>query len=123
MGLAVAERRIPSPPKEASAAGRRMWRSVLRDFELDEHELALLREAVAVVDLCERLQKLVADEGLMVEGRTHPALVELRQQRIVLARLVVALRVEPGGTGDGEAKRARSQYRGMRGVYKPRGAA
>lgn len=116
----MAEGPIPPPPKGASAAGRRMWRSVLRDFELDEHELALLREAIAVVDVCERLTKLVADEGLMVEGRTHPGLVELRQQRIVLARLVVALRVEPGGTGDG--KSTRPQYRGMRGVYRPKGA-
>lgn len=113
--------RIPPAPRGATAAGRRLWRSVLEGYELEEHEVALLREAVAVVDLCERLQKLVADEGLMVEGRTHPALVELRQQRIVLARLVVALRVDPGGTGDGQARR--SQYRGMRGAYRPRGAA
>jgi hypothetical protein len=68
---------------------------------LDEHELALLRQAVAVADICEDLQALVDRDGPLVasrlgEPRAHPALVELRQQRIVLTRLIVALRVPVG---------------------------
>ena len=53
----------------------------------------------------------------MGEWRAHPALVELRQQRIVLTRLIVALRVPLGEQGDMD----RSQYRGPRGVYELRG--
>jgi hypothetical protein len=59
-------------------------------------------------------------DGPMLGGRPHAALVELRQQRIVLARLVVALRV-PLGDQDEESAPARLQRRGARGVYQLRG--
>ena len=115
---------IPRAPEGARTAGKRLWKAVLSDFELAEHELALLRQAVRVADLCDQLQAVVEAEGpvLRVDGqpRTHPAVVELRQQRIVLARLVVALRVplgdqEADGASTGEASRL--QRRGVRGFY------
>jgi hypothetical protein len=112
--------RKPPAPQGLGAAGKRLWKAVLDDFDLEEHELALLRQAVRVADLCEDLQAQVDAEGLIIGGRTHPALVELRQQRILLARLVVALRV-PMGEQEGQAPQ-RGQYRGVRGVYGIRGA-
>lgn len=104
-------------PAGAHAAGKRLWRAVLAEYQLEEHELLLLRQAVRVADMCDDLQALVDVEGPLREGRAHPALVELRQQRLMLARLVVALRV-PMGEQDAEAPR--TQYRGLRGVYSPR---
>jgi hypothetical protein len=55
------------------------------------------------------------------EEKANPALVELRQQRILLTRLIVALRV-PLGSEEGEDGHAasgdrRPQHRGVRGVY------
>jgi hypothetical protein len=111
--------RKPAPPRGAGTAGKRLWKAVLDDFDLEEHELALLRQAVRVADLCEGLQACVDMDGLIVGGRAHPALVELRQQRILLARLVVALRV-PMGEQEAESPQ-RTQYRGARGVYGIRG--
>ena len=105
----------------AKAAGKRLWSAVLTDYDLSEHELTLLRQAVAVAGLCEALQATVAAEGLLVMGKAHPALVELRQQRILLARLIVALRVPLGDEDSGEQQRM--QYRGTRGVYGIRGVA
>lgn len=116
--------RIPSPPTGMGAAGRRLWRAVLADFELAEHERSLLDQACRVADVCGQLQaKVDADGPLMLsrlgEMRAHPALVELRQQRQLLARLIVALRVPLGEQeDDGKGRRGgRSQYRGARGVY------
>lgn len=86
----------PSAPVGAQQAGRRLWRAVLAAYELDEHELVLLRQAVRVADTCEVLQAAVDADGPMLDGKAHPALVELRQQRILLARLVAALRVPLG---------------------------
>jgi hypothetical protein len=111
---------IPKAPTGAGAAGRRLWRAVLSEFDLAEHELALLRQAVHVADLCEQLRATVDREGVLLEGRTHPAMTELRQQRILLARLVVALRVP---LGEQDAGPQRTQYRGTRGVYGIRGLA
>lgn len=117
---------IPRAPAGLRAAGTRLWRAVLADYELDEHELTLLRQAVRVADLCDQLQTVVETEGPMItdaqqQPRTHPAAVELRQQRIVLARLIVALRVPLGEESDtGGPRTAR---RGLRGVYALGGAA
>jgi hypothetical protein len=98
----------------------------LADFELSEHEVTLLLEACRVADVCADLQGRVDREGTMTrtrlgEDRANPALVELRQQRILLTRLIVALRVPVGDQDDsvGAAGGAgdRPQYRGPRGVY------
>ena len=109
---------IPAAPRGVGEAGRHLWRSVLADFDLDEHELVLLRQAVRVADLCEQLHEIVVAEGPILDNRVHPASVELRMQRILLARLIVALRVP---LGEEEAQRengpARLQRRAVRGVY------
>jgi hypothetical protein len=107
-------------PKGLRGPGKRLWAAVQADYELDEHELVLLREAVRVVDLCDQLQAVIGEDGPVVTDvkgnvRTHPALVELRQERLVLARLIVALRV-PIGVGQSSHGAPRLQYRGLRGV-------
>lgn len=117
----VPEQGIPPAPKGTKKAGKRLWNAILVDFDLSEHELSLLRQAVATADLCDALQALVAADGPMLGGRSHPALVELRQQRILLARLVVALRVPLGD--EVSAAGDRTQFRGVRGVYAIKGVA
>jgi len=94
---------------------------VVTDYELAEHELTLLREAVGVADVCEQLQSLVHDGGPMVDGRANAALVELRQERILLARLLVSLRVPIGAAEDEQP--GRLQRRPVRGVYGFKGGA
>jgi hypothetical protein len=112
------------PPPGTGRAGRRLWRGIVGPYELDPHEMELLRQAVRVADACEELQATLDAEGLMVEGRTHPAAVELRQQRVLLGRLIVAMRI-PGDAVDGDQPDAppRSQRRGPRGFYAVRGGA
>src|SRR5689334_11225307 len=86
--------KVPDPPRGMGNEGRKLWRAVLRDYELNEHEVLLLRQACLTADTCATLHGLVESEGHLLEsGKANPALVELRQQRIVLARLLVALRV------------------------------
>lgn len=109
--------RVLDPPKGAKVDGKRLWRAILAEYDLEEHELSLLRQAVRCADLCADLQAIVDADGPMLAGgeggpRTHPAVIELRQQRITLARLVVALRVPLG-----EDEAPRTQRRGIRGVY------
>lgn len=111
---------VPSAPRGTGPEGRRLWRAVLGEFELEEHELSLLRQAVRVADTCAQLQALVDEQGPLRDGKAHPALVELRQQRILLARLIVALRVPLGDEGAPAA--GRQQRRGIRGVYGIKGA-
>ncbi len=117
----------PSPPSGTRAAGRRLWDSVLADYDLEEHETALLVEAVRTVDLLAELDAVVRREGAIVESpqgrKANPAAVECRQQRIALARLLAALRLPAGEEGD-QAEGRRPQRRvGVRGVHAIRGAS
>lgn len=119
---------IPRAPEGAKKAGLKLWKAVLSRYELDEHEMTLLAQAVRIADTCEDLQAFIDRSGPMVSGsggRIRPALVELRQQRIAFARLMVALRV-PIGDQEEDASRNSSTPRlqrrgGVRGIYAIRG--
>lgn len=110
----------PKPPTGTQAGGRRLWASVVDVYDLDEHELVLLREASRTVDLLDGLDAAVRADGALLESpqgvKAHPAAVEARQQRLTLARLLAALRLPD------EAGR-RPQARQTRGVYAIRAAS
>jgi hypothetical protein len=115
--IVASQSKIPPAPKGAAPSGRALWRDVLGKYDLEEHELALLREAVRTVDDLDGLAAVVANEGMTIGNKVHPALVEARQLRIALARLLGALRL-PAGDEDGQAAGRRPQRRvGARGVY------
>lgn len=117
----------PKAPTGTKASGRRLWDSVQASYVLEEHEAALLREAVRAVDLLDDLAAIVRRDGMMVEGpagsRVNPAVIEMRQLSIAFARLLAALRLPAGEPGDQQAS-ARPQRRGApRGPYSLKGAA
>ncbi len=110
---------IPRPPQGAGPSGRRVWRAVLGEFELDEHERALVTALVRQVDRLDALEALITAEGLTVTGhgtvKMHPAVIEARQSAIAIARISAALRL-PAGEQD-EAPAAGQRRGGARGVY------
>ncbi len=109
--------KAPEPPSGLRRSGRALWRAVMRDYELDEHETTILREACRTADSLDSLQALIESDGLMSSTsqgpRIHPALVEARQQRLTFARLLTALRIPTGETAGGRVP----QRGGARGVY------
>lgn len=118
---------VPKVPAGTRASGKRLWASVLADYELEEHEMAMLREAVRTVDLLDELDKVVQDDGAVISSpqgvKAHPAAVEARQQRIALARLLAAMRLPAGEEGDEAGSPRRPQRRvGFRRPYGIRGA-
>jgi hypothetical protein len=117
----VANKQIQATPRGTGLNGGKLWRDVLGKYELEEHELALLREMVRTVDLLDELHAIVAHEGLMVVGawgsKPHPAVTEARQARIALARLTAALRLPAGDENDRAVGRRPQRRVGVRGVY------
>ena len=108
----------PMIPDGLEVRGRSLWSSVLDEYDLERHEELMLEEACRTVDLLEALAATVAADGHMAGDRVHPAVVEMRQQRIALARLLAALRLPAGEDGDVQAGARRPQRRvGARGVY------
>ncbi len=112
--------KAPAVPKGLQASGRRLWRSVAADYDLDVHEQLLLLQACRCVDRLDRLAEEAASaEVTVINARgdqvPHPALTESRQQSVTLARLLASLRL-PSGEEEG-----RPQRRGAaRGAYAPR---
>jgi hypothetical protein len=108
----------PPPPDGLGERGRGLWSAILADFTLQAHEMTLLLEACRTVDAVQRLEDIVKREGVLNASpqglRAHPALVEARQQRMTLARLLAALRI-PVEDARGEGRTQRRV--GVRGVY------
>ena len=96
----MAAKTPPQPPAGLQDAGQALWSAVTSDYQLEEHELALLNQAARTVDLIDDLQARWSADGLMSESsqgsRVHPAVVEVRAQRLALARLLSALKIPTG---------------------------
>lgn len=111
-----------SYPRGLALAGKRLWRAVTDEYELQEHEELLLREACRTVDRLDRLAKEAAAGSVTVtnvkgDQVANPAMVEARQQSLALARLLASLRLPAG------EESAQPQRRGAaRGAYGIRGA-
>jgi hypothetical protein len=109
---------IPRAPEGLQAAGRKLWRAVHAENELEPHEAVGLLQACRLADACDDLAAVVAAEGRIAQdhlgnARVHPAAVELRQCQTALFRAIASLRI-PFAKED----EARPQRRGgARGPY------
>jgi hypothetical protein len=104
-------------PDDLGVAGTALWEAVTASYELEGHERVLLARCCRVEDALDALQAAVLADGAVVDGRPHPALVEARQQALLLARLLTALRLPVEGA-DGSEKVPSPRH--LRGVYAPK---
>ncbi|EIC63011.1 hypothetical protein [Mycobacteroides abscessus] len=109
---------LPTAPAGLAGSGLLLWKSVVGEFDLDEHELAILREACRTVNAIDALQARVDRDGVLNESpqglRVHPGLVELRQQRLALTKLLAALAIP----ADENAASGTGKRYGIRGAVK-----
>lgn len=57
-----------SAPRGLKLASRRLWDSVLVEFELEEHERSLLLQACRTIDLIDALQEVIETLGVDCAG-------------------------------------------------------
>lgn len=102
-------------PRNLGTPGRKLWDSTLEQYEFSDTELALLEEACRLRDHISLLDDVVKADGVMSTSsqgvRVHPALVEARQSRLALARLLATLSIPPLEDDLPNASRARGVYR------------
>lgn len=89
----MASERLPAAPKGVSARAQRLWRDVVKDFELSSAELEVLRCACEALDRADAATVLVGKEGLTCTDRygspkPHPAVDIETRSRSLFARLV-----------------------------------
>lgn len=95
-------------PPGLGAAGRRFHKAVTGSFELEDHELAVLGECARTVDLLDALAADIRANGITSPdygGRVSPCVVEARQQRLTLVKLLGALKL-PADLADGDTPAA-----------------
>lgn len=91
-------RRPPPAPAHLAADGRRLWRRVQVEYQLDDAAGGeLLRLACEALDRCAQARAILASQGLTIEGRfgakTHPAVAIERDSALRAARLLRELGV------------------------------
>ncbi len=90
---------LPQPPHSLDVAGRRLWRSVVGDFDLSESERSLLALACQAADDAARARAaLTASGSVTARGRygqpvLHPAVMVARQAEASVARILGQLHV------------------------------
>jgi hypothetical protein len=80
-------------PRGTGPAGRKMWASVAETFDLEDHEYAVLEQIAVIADRIKELDKAVSRDGVLLNDKAHPALIESRLQRLALGRLLATLRL------------------------------
>lgn len=98
-------------PKGLSAAGRRLWRDITREYELRVDELRILGDACREADIIDTLEEGLVGAPLTVNGSmgqpvANPLLAEVRQHRNVLKGLLGSLKLTDAAAGGTEAPRS-----------------
>lgn len=80
-------------PKGLQAPGKALWKAITTDWDLDDREVEILNLACRQADALDELEARVRCDGITVPGaagqtRIHPAVIEARQARVAMARLL-----------------------------------
>jgi hypothetical protein len=102
---------VPAPPRGLKTSGKRLWLSVVEDYELRQHEADLLEQACKTIDRIDELDRVIEKVGPGAGERVHPAVTEARMQGILFARLIASLRLPD------ELDMRPKRRSGSRGVY------
>jgi phage terminase small subunit len=93
---------LVTAPKGLGPRGRALWKRIVGSlpagWELDDRELAILSLAARQADDLARLEQAIKRDGAMAVGSTgqpvvHPAIVEARQARLAIGRLLGQLQL------------------------------
>ena len=65
--------KTPKAPIHFSEKARQLWKSIHEEYELEPEAGELLRVALENLDLADKARELLRTEGLVVNGKKHPA--------------------------------------------------
>lgn len=102
----------PEAPDHLSERSAAFWRGVVADYELDGHDLELLRRACETMDRADTAREAIDTDGLMVADRwnqlkAHPAAAVERQATNLLRLLLRELDLDGEPTREVRGPRPR----------------
>lgn len=79
-------------PKHLSRAAKELWQTIVGDYDLESHQLEILRLLCETLDRLELCRKQLKRDGMFSvnrfgETRPHCALKEERENKVLFARL------------------------------------
>jgi hypothetical protein len=104
-------------PEGLGEAGRRTWASVADHWALEDHEAETLEQAARTSDLIAALEAEIMVHGVATrtaggEVKCNPLVIEIRQSRLAVSRMVASLRLTDGQAGTRPQRRS-----GFKGTY------
>jgi hypothetical protein len=89
-------------PGHLSRKAREWVEVILKDYDLEPHQVEILIQAGATWDRIEKSRKQIEKDGAYIRGhlgclKSHPALADERNGRVVFARLLRELNLEVEG--------------------------
>jgi phage terminase small subunit len=110
----MADKRNPAAPKDLQAAGKKLWRETLAEFEPSAPESALLHQLCLTIDELAQMQAELAQMGMVVMGsrnqpRPNPLLPMIAAHRKLADQLVVALGLPLEGEVVGRRRSAQAK--------------
>jgi P27 family predicted phage terminase small subunit len=67
-------KKIPRAPQHLSDEMKDLWKAILRDLDLEPDALVTFRAACEQWDRAQQARELINRDGLMLNGKAHPAL-------------------------------------------------
>ena len=92
----------PKPPNHFSEQARKLWKSIHAEYELEAEAVEVLRVALENLDLADKARELLRTEGLVVDGKKHPASDAVKLHDGMFMRAIRQLGLDivaPGPTG------------------------
>lgn len=103
-------------PKHLGKEGSKLWKAVVKQFELGPAEARILEDACREVDLIEKLEEELRDPateltvtGSMGQPVSNPLIQEVRQHRGMVKTLLAALKLPDDPETEAREKANRSQ--------------
>lgn len=90
----------PRPPAGLSAEARRLWKSILEQYEIDDDAgFLLLRTAMESLDRMREAQTILQKDGIVIadrfgQKRQHPATLVERDAKNMLLRSLKSLNLD-----------------------------
>jgi P27 family predicted phage terminase small subunit len=106
----------PAPPGHLGAKSKRLWRSILDRYGLEDDELATLTLALEAWDIAQTARRKINRDGQMIEDRfgqikPHPAIQIHRDSLASWSRLLTQIGI-PSDPQDRPDRDLRGRFKG-----------